>query len=107
MGPGIVVAIAISSAAASPAPADDVLRIGPTGIHCVRAPCPWRGIIRLGADGRPEGRPLWAGDELPAIIGADADRRRIATVWRDGGCILVRGRLEQTGLLVRSISGDC
>jgi hypothetical protein len=85
----------------------DVLRVGPSRIYCIRTPCPWRGITRLGADGRDDGRPLWAGAELPAVVGAHADRRRITAAWRDGGCILVRGRLEETGLRARGIVGDC
>ena len=91
---------------AHPAP-EAALRIGPTGIYCVKAPCPWRGITRLGADGRPEGRPLWTDDELPAVVASEGDRRRIAAAWRDGGCLVVRGRLEAATLRVRGISGGC
>lgn len=88
-------------------PIDGMFRIGGTGIFCVREPCPWRGIMQVGEDGNPEGRPLWSG-KAPPVVRADAEtQERIDASWRDDGCLLVVGRFEQGELAVHKIVGDC
>jgi hypothetical protein len=82
-------------------------RIGPTGIRCVKAPCPWRGIVSLNADGPRARWPIWSGEELPPISGSDADRERIANAWRDRACLIVEGRFAEGALAVHRIKGDC
>ena len=88
-------------------PVDGTFRIGATGIFCVRAPCPWRGIMQIGADGHPEGRPLWAGKDPPMVKADPETQGRIDASWRESGCLLVRGRFEKGALAVHEIIGDC
>lgn len=86
---------------------EQTLRIGPTGIYCIKAPCPWRGIVKIGADGRPQGRPLWTGEALPAIHAVSAIRKRIETSWRESGCLRVFGSMRGERLTVRRIDKKC
>jgi hypothetical protein len=86
---------------------DGEFRVGPTGILCVKEPCPRRGITEIGGDGHPKGRPLWSGGDLPEIIGRPEDRKRIATSWQEHGCLIVRGRLEQGKFEVAEIVATC
>jgi hypothetical protein len=88
-------------------PVEERLRIGPTGVYCVRAPCPWRGVTRLDAEGRAVGRPLWSGERLPTIVAGDADKRRIMAVWRVSGCLVAQGRFEAERLIIRRVIGAC
>lgn len=94
-------------AATQPPPADELFRIGRTGIHCVRMPCPWRGIVRAGDDSRPAGRPFWTGKDLPALKATPEDEKRIRAAWQDSGCLVVKGRFEKDELAVHRIVGDC
>jgi hypothetical protein len=104
------VVVCLALLLATPAAAGTIagmFRIGPTGIYCVKAPCPWRGIVKLDADGKPEGRPLWAGDELPVIEAEAGVRDSIATIWRASGCLIVEGELHGDRFAVARIVGDC
>lgn len=83
------------------------LRIGPTGIYCIKAPCPWRGIVKIGADGRPQGRPLWTGEALPAIHAVSAIRKRIETSWRESDCLQIFGSMRGDRLTVSRIDRKC
>jgi hypothetical protein len=91
----------------SAAAIEGIFRIGRTGIHCMRKPCPWRGITKVREDGLTEGKPVWTGDELPILESSPADRDRIRSSWRDSGCLLVQGRFEVQRLVVRHVTGDC
>ena len=91
----------------SAAPIEGVFHIGRTGIHCLRMPCPWRGIMKIREDGLADGKPVWAGDELPIVEASPADRQRIRTSWQDSGCLLVQARFEERKLVVRHVVGDC
>jgi hypothetical protein len=95
------------SSQSSAAPIEGLIRIGRTGIHCLRTPCPWRGIMKIREDGLADGKPVWAGDELPILEASPADRERIRSSWQDSGCLLVEGRLEQRRFAVRHITGGC
>lgn len=95
---------------ATPVRADSIagtFRLGSTGINCVKAPCPWRGIMKLDANGKPDGRPLWAGNELPTIKAEENVRNRIAATWKASGCLVVEGELDDDGFAVSRIVGDC
>jgi hypothetical protein len=89
------------------APIEGLFHIGRTGIHCMRKPCPWRGITKVHEDGLADGKPVWAGDELPIIEASPPDLDRIRSSWRESGCLLVRGRYEGQRLVVRHVTGDC
>ena len=91
----------------SAAPIEGIFRVGRTGIYCMRKPCPWRGITKVREDGLAEGKPVWAGDELPILESSPVDRDRIRSSWQDSGCLLVRGRFEGQRLVVRHVAGDC
>lgn len=94
-------------AGAEPPPVEGVMRVGATGIMCVREPCPRRGLIRVDDEGKAEWRPFWSGDKPPEIR-ADADtQRRIAEAWDEFGCLMVQGRFEKGELTVDRIIGDC
>jgi hypothetical protein len=82
-------------------------RLGPTGIYCVKAPCPWRGIVKIGPAGQSRGRPLWSGDSLPPIHAIPSDRERILAAWRKSGCLIVDGEFRRATLFVSRISGLC
>jgi hypothetical protein len=103
----LAIAALLSGGLEASPPRDGTLRIGPTGVYCVRAPCPWRGVTRLDAERRPVGRPLWAGERLPVIVARDADRQRIMEAWRTSGCLVAEGRLEAEQLVVRRVVGPC
>ena len=95
---------------ATPTFADGIagtFRLGPTGIYCIKAPCPWRGITKLDADGKSDGKPLWTGSTLP-VIEAEADiKARIADAWKASLCLVVEGKLEGDRFAVSRIVGDC
>lgn len=82
-------------------------RLGPTGIYCIKAPCPWRGIMKLDDKGHPEGKPLWTGDELLAIDADPGVRDRILSTWKASGCLVVEGKLSTNQLFVSRIAGGC
>jgi len=103
-GPGMAEA---SIGGDEPAPVDGTFRIGSTGIHCVREPCPWRGITRIGEDGHREGWPLWSGSESPVVKADDDTQRRIDASWRDHGCLIVQGRFEKGELAVHRVISEC
>lgn len=95
---------------ATPVSADSIagtFRLGPTGINCVKAPCPWRGIMKLDENGKPDCRPLWAANELPPIEAEENVRNRIAAIWKASGCLVVAGELDDDGLAVSRIVGEC
>lgn len=63
-----------------PADGEQFWGLGTTGIYCVKAPCPWRGVFRIHPDGTRD-RPL-SGHDLtapPPLRAGDADRARIET----------------------------
>jgi hypothetical protein len=96
-----------ASPKSSTAPIEGLFRIGRTSIYCMRKPCPWRGITKIREDGLTDGKPVWAGDELPIIEASPADRERIRSSWQDSGCLLAQGRFEGQRLVVRHVAGDC
>jgi hypothetical protein len=82
-------------------------RLGPTGIYCIKAPCPWRGITKLDAGGKPDGKPLWTDSALPAIEAEVDIRARVAKAWKASLCLVVEGKLEGDRFAVSRIVGDC
>jgi len=88
-------------------PIEGAFRVGPTGIYCVREPCPRRGIMEIGEDDRAKGRPLWSGSDLPEIVGRPEDRKHIAASWEKDCCLIVRGRLEEGQFTVAEIVASC
>lgn len=105
---GLATSGAFAGANGAKAMADGALRVGPSGIHCVKEPCPRRSIERVDASGKRLGpRALFNGVEGPAIVGAEPDRTLVESAWRDYRCLMVEGRLEAGALHVKRILGDC
>ena len=113
-------AIAVAALAVSQASAGDsamTLRVGRTGIMCVRLPCPHRGIYRPGAkDMQALRRSLLYADldeksGLPDLDGAAAALKWVRDAWDRNACIEIRGRLDGTKgdqrLHVENIMGAC
>lgn len=85
-----------------------LLRIGPSGIFCVREPCPWRSIGAINEIGEPIGEgTLFSGNDTPDIIAEAQDRKRVEQAWREFSCLLVQGRLNQQKLYVERVIGEC
>ena len=86
------------------------LRLGDTGIRCVRAPCPSRGLVPAQADGtaHPDAAPVWAGDQLPSVLGEPGARARVERAWADGRCLLIEGQINRgQQLVVDKVLGQC
>lgn len=81
-----------------------LLRLGPSGIHCVKAPCPWRAIVAVDAESEPA---LFYDAEVPEIVASEADRAAVLAAWEDFACLLVVGRLEEGTLYVERVVGAC
>ena len=82
--------------------------VGSTGILCVRAPCPWRGIRLVSTDGANTPAEIdWTGDELPPVLATAEIRERLAQTWDDMGCLVVEGAFDRRTLAVVSILGSC
>lgn len=88
-------------------PAPSLFRVGKTGIHCYKAPCPWRGIIPLDEEGVAARWPIWSDDQPPALRGSKAQRQRIVSAWADDECLIVEGTFIEATLRVRRIHGPC
>jgi hypothetical protein len=97
--------------------AASLFRVGDTGIRCLKAPCPWRGVVPVDQPGGAAGDPAYAG-EAPPVIAAAPDglgqaRAEIWRAWATGHCLLVFGRFERRGtaampvLSVDHIVGPC
>jgi len=82
----------------------DTLRVGVTGILCLRMPCPWTGVISATQHILPEA-VLWSG-ELPDLIATQADALRIREAY-DEGCVMIEGQFIENVLHVKRIIGDC
>lgn len=89
-----------------------LLRVGDTGVRCLKEPCPWRGVVPMDSE-----EPAYAGD-APPVIAADAGsmaqiRSEIWRAWANGGCLVVSGRFDRAGtsglpvLSVARIVGPC
>lgn len=100
-------ALLITTSAFAGSSVRGTFRLGPTGIYCVKAPCPWRGIVKVDKGGRPEGKPLWTGRNLPAIVARADVRSRILSTWKASGCLIVEGELDRDRLSVNRIVGGC
>lgn len=83
------------------------LFVGKTGIFCVQAPCPWRGIWASAAAPAGPSDLLWTQETLPPIEATTADANRIEDAWAGGQCLEIRGRLDDEKLLVEHVIGDC
>jgi hypothetical protein len=103
----LVLAGAGSTGAADPPAGDELLAVGATGIYCLRAPCPWRGIRATENATGIGGRLLWWGETLPLIAAKTSDQRRLAAAWDNHVCLLVHGRFERGVLAVSTIAGKC
>lgn len=112
---GRFVVFSLALLAASPAKADDALhfegriKIGSTGIMCLREPCPRIGVMAASEPGKPRlGRPMFAGGEPPPLRGSDADVAAVRKAWTADGCLLVEGRFSRPPLLeIRRVVGPC
>ncbi|MEO3999711.1 hypothetical protein [Mesorhizobium sp. CAU 1732] len=103
---GFVLLLGVSGRTDSDEPAKSIsLAVGSTGIFCVRAPCPWRGIAD--PDAQDPTRLLWSGDDLPPIHAPDDTTRRIERAWDDHECLLVEGAFDGVTLRVERIVGPC
>jgi len=87
--------------------AGEQLFVGKTGIFCVGAPCPWRGIWASAAAPAGPSDLLWAQESLPRIEATTADANRIEDAWAGDQCLEIRGALDDEKLLVERIIGDC
>lgn len=97
---------------------DQRLRVGRTGIMCVRTPCPSRGVF-LPVDGglNERRRALLYTDAdgksgPPEFIGAPAARQAASRAWRTLKCIEIMGHLERDGdawpkLHISHVLGPC
>ncbi|WP_378776795.1 hypothetical protein [Methylopila musalis] len=85
------------------------LRIGGTGILCVKEPCPRIGVTAAGTPGAPRfGRPMFAGPTPPPLVGAKEDLDRVRAAWTIDGCLIVEGRFSRPPRLeVRRVIGAC
>lgn len=99
-------------------PAGQRLRVGATGILCVKAPCPSRGVFLPSAGGlNARRRALLYTDAdgtsgPPEFVGPPAAREAASRAWRGFACIEIIGRLEQDGdarprLHVSQVLGPC
>lgn len=91
-----------------PAEGEQFWGLGSTGIHCYRAPCPWRGVFRIDPDGTRD-RPL-SGDDLtkpPPLQASAADRARIEGAFVTQGCVVAEGHFDGETLVVSRIAGEC
>lgn len=111
-GAGLFLALVCGGTAADarsepePAPQSNLYRVGATGIHCYREPCPRKGIVPV--ENRSRLHPLWSGTTPPALRGADHDRRRIVEAWEKDECVIVRGLLLPDAVLeVEQVIGPC
>lgn len=103
---GFVLLLGVSGHADGDEPARTVrLAVGSTGILCVRAPCPWRGIAD--PDAQDPTRLLWSNDALPPLQASDDAARRIERAWDDNACLLVEGAFDGATLRVERIVGPC
>ena len=94
-----------------------VLRVGRTGIMCVRLPCPYLGIYQPGAKNMQELRSslLYADLDgkagMPDLEGAATDLKAVRDAWDRSDCVEIRGRLDGTSgdqtLHVEKIIGQC
>lgn len=98
----------VSSGEMEAADSTQFYMVGGTGIYCVREPCPWRGVVPAGPDGRPRGDVmLWAGDTPPILAAEPGARNRILAAWEDLDCLLIEGRFADKMLEVSRIVGPC
>ncbi|MFC3690857.1 hypothetical protein [Chenggangzhangella methanolivorans] len=108
------IALALGSLAAAPAASDERsfegrLKIGSTGVMCVKEPCPRIGVLAASEPGKPRfGRPMFAGDAPPPMSGATADQEAVAAAWRADGCLVIEGRFSRPPLLeIDRVEGPC
>lgn len=77
-------------------------------VMCAMEPCLWRGISRaVERDGKRAYQLVWSRPELPEIHAEPAVRSAIETAWREQGCKVVQGWLEDGVLRVHGLLGDC
>lgn len=83
------------------------LAVGKTGIHCMKQPCPWRGIVDLADNTRKPLRPLWSNSDLPRLVASADDSKRLREAWSEHGCLAVFGAFDGQTLRVDKILGNC
>lgn len=101
--------------AAWPSLADDTrfdgrIRVGGTGIMCVREPCPRIGVMAVAGhkSGQRLTRPLYGGGSPPKMTGREADKAAVRAAWLSDGCLVVEGRFSAPDRLdVRRVVGPC
>jgi hypothetical protein len=107
----LILSACAASAQAEPLPVpsegEGFWAIGVTGIHCYRAPCPWRGIAPIASDGSA-GSPLSPADQPapPPLRASKADRARIDAAYAQD-CLVVEGHFEGETLVVARVLAQC
>lgn len=81
--------------------------VGKTGIFCVQAPCPWRGISLADRSEISSSDLLWTAQTLPPLEADAADVSEIEQAWYGDRCLLIEGRFGGGRLEVSRIIGDC
>lgn len=112
---GRIVVFGLALLAATPSKADDAthfdgrIKVGATGIMCVKEPCPRIGVTAAWEPGKPRlGRSMFAGDAPPPMRGADADMAAVRAAWNIEGCLVLEGRFSRPPLLeIRRVVGPC
>lgn len=72
------------------------LRVGPIRINCFTTPCPpWNAMTISPGTEMPGPHPLYLGP-MPKLSGPKVATQRLARAWRGKGCLIIRGRLDQS-----------
>lgn len=82
-------------------------RVGKTGIYCVKAPCPWRGVVQADGAGQAVGAPVWSSESLPVLEATPMAAARLGAVWQNFECVLVAGAFDGGVLRVDRLAGAC
>ena len=93
------------------------IHVGNTGIHCVRLPCPSRGVFVPGERSHTaHDRMLYADMDgetpPPPMVGDEALLAAITTAWEERACLAIDGRLitgedDRPVLRVARVIGPC
>lgn len=97
---------------------DQLLRVGATGIMCVKLPCPSRGVFLPSVSGLNARRQALLYTDAdgksgpPEFTGAPDIRQTLNRAWRSLECLEILGRLDSKGpgratLHVSRILGTC
>lgn len=114
-----VVAASFPAVAQAEGAVDHRLRVGRTGIMCIKAPCPSRGVfLPIGGGLLNERRRALLYADVdgksgpPEFVGSPAARQAASRAWHRLECIEIIGHLERDGdarprLHISRILGSC